>query len=93
MDAATCSCGCGYPKAIAHDPATKGRVVVETETCQVRSAVEAYRKKMALDSDQIVKTRLLAEGESLEDLDRSTYEALQARLPHLRLATPAQPES
>lgn len=60
--------------------------MVETETCQVRSAVEAYRKKMALDSDQIVTTRLLREGESRTDLDRDAYEAMRARFPHLSTA-------
>lgn len=86
VDAATCGCGCGYPSEIAHDPATKDRVVVEVETCQVRAAVDDYRKKMNPDAEQVVTTRLLREGESRTDLDRDAYEAMRARFPHLSTA-------
>ena len=55
--------------------------MVETETCQVRAAVAAYRKKVQPDPEQIVTTRLLAEGESREDVDRARYEAMRARFP------------
>lgn len=81
VDASMCSCGCGYPSEMAHDPAVKDRVVVESETCHVRAAVADYCKKMKPDADQVLTTRLLREGETREDVARSAYEALRARFP------------
>lgn len=80
IDAALCPCGCGYPAEVAHDSNLAGRVMVTSETCQVRSAVQSWMKSAKPGPDQVVITRLLAEGESMEDATHSEYEVLRARL-------------
>ncbi len=80
VDAAMCACGCGFTRDAAHDPAIRDRVLVEAETCLVRRAIEDFKKQHELGPDQLLRTTILAPGETKADHERDVFEALRARM-------------
>lgn len=80
VDAAMCACGCGFTRDEAHDPAIRDWVLVETETCLVRRAIEDFKKQQSPGPDQLLRTTILAPGETKAGRERDDYEALKARM-------------
>lgn len=80
VDAAMCACGCGFTRGEAHDPAIRDRVLVETETCLVRQAIEDFKKQQSPGPDQLLRTTILAPGDTKADHERDAFEALRARM-------------
>lgn len=57
----------------------RDRVLVESEACHVRAAIDSWTKANKPGPEQVITVRILAEGETVEDVARSTYEDLRLR--------------
>ena len=80
VDADLCGCGCGFQRSLAHDPTIRDRVVVDSERCVIRAAIEAFRKREKPGPEIVIRTEVLPVGQVRADVERSAFEALRARL-------------